>query len=88
MITFMYKNMYKLVTVGIASFSLLEADEPELTIFYLKNGPDFFKHEKTNLLIKWRYLLALYIGPMHAISVFKKCFWCIHFHQNDLLPSS
>ena len=38
----MYKNMYKLVTVGIASFSLLEADEPEvelpeLTIFYLKN---------------------------------------------------
>ena len=34
----MYKNMYKLVTNGIASFSLLDADElevelPELTIF-------------------------------------------------------
>ena len=38
MIAFMYKNMYKLVTVGIASFSPHEADEPEvelpeLTIF-------------------------------------------------------
>ena len=41
MIAFMYKNMYKLVTVGIASFSPHEADEPEvelpeLTIFISK----------------------------------------------------
>ena len=42
MIVFIYKNMYKLVTNGIASFSLLDADElevelPELTIFISKN---------------------------------------------------
>ena len=41
MIAFMYKNMYELVTDGIASFSPHEADEPEvelpeLTIFFSK----------------------------------------------------